>query len=190
PAGRAVIAAAAGAPAALPDLTALIGEKEAEVRRDPRNDRTWAALGAAYVERGTRTADSAYYPKAERALRTSLKVRPQRNAEALDGLAALAAARGDWRATKKWGEAAAKLAPARFSTYSALVDAYQGLGDYKAAGRSLEKLSELASGTGVTLRTAAVYQDRGWREDAAAVLTDAAARAGTPTEQAALLHRG
>ncbi|MEV3860926.1 tetratricopeptide repeat protein [Streptomyces sp. NPDC050095] len=189
PAGRAVIAAAAGAPAALPDLTALIGEREAELRKNPRDDGTWAALGAAYVERGTRTADSAYYPKAEHALRTSLRIHPQGNAQALDGLAALAAARGDWRGAKKWGEAATKLAPGSWTAYSALVDAYQGLGDYKAAGRTLEKLSELASGTGVTLRTAAVYRDRGWREDAAAVLTDAAARAGTPTEQAALLHR-
>lgn len=190
PAGRAVIAAAAGAPAALPDLGALIGEREAAVRTNPRDDRSWAALGAAYVERGSRTADSAYYPKADRALRSSLKVRPKANVAALDGLAALAAARGDWRGAKSWGEQALKLAPGRWSTYSSLIDAYQGLGDYKAAGRSLEKLSELASGTAVTLRTAAVYRDRGWREDAAAVLSDAAAGAGTPTEQAALLTRG
>ncbi|WP_428954395.1 tetratricopeptide repeat protein [Streptomyces sp. cg35] len=189
PAGRAVIAASAGAPAALPDLTALIGEREAELRKNPRDDRTWAALGAAYVERGTRTADAAYYSKAEQALRSSVKARPKGNVEALDGLAALAAARGDWRAAKNWGEAARKLAPERWSTYSGLVAAYQGVGDYKAAGRSLDKLSELASGTAVTLRTAAVYRDRGWREDAAAVLSDATARAGTPTEQAALLHR-
>ncbi|MCQ4213706.1 tetratricopeptide repeat protein [Streptomyces longispororuber] len=190
PAGRAVIAAAVGAPASLPDLTALIGEREAQVRTHPRDDRSWAALGAAYVERGSRTAESAYYPKAEQALRSSLKVRPKGNVAALDGLAALATARGDWPGAKKWGEAARKLAPERWTAYSSLVDAYQGLGDYKAAGRALEKLSELSSGTAVTLRTAAVYQDRGWREDAAAVLSDAAARAGTPAERAALLLRG
>ncbi|MEV1020845.1 tetratricopeptide repeat protein [Streptomyces sp. NPDC050264] len=190
PAGRAVIAASAGAPASLPDLTALIGEREAEVRRNPRDDRTWAALGTAYVERGTRTADSAFYPRAEQALRSSLTVRPQRNVEALDGLAALAAARGDWPGAKKWGEAATRLAPNRWPAYSALIDAYQGLGDYKAAGKALDKLSGLATGTSVTLSTATVYRDRGWREDAAALLTDAAARAGTPTERAALLQRG
>ncbi|WP_338697027.1 tetratricopeptide repeat protein [Streptomyces sp. Q6] len=184
-----MIAAAAGAPASLPDLGALIAERQAQVRANPRDDRSWAALGAAYVERGARTADSAYYPKAERALRSSLAARPEGNVEALDGLAALAAARGDWRGARKWGEAAVKLAPGRWSAYSGLVDAYQGLGDYKAAGRALEKMSGLTSGTALTLRTAAVYRDRGWREDAAAVLSDAAARASTPAERAALLLR-
>ncbi|MBO1337746.1 tetratricopeptide repeat protein [Streptomyces sp. VRA16 Mangrove soil] len=192
PAGRAVIAAAVGAPASLPDLTALIGERETYLRTHPRDGLSWAALGAAYVERGSRTAETAYYPKAERALRSSLKVRPKGNAEALDGLAALAAARGDWRSARIWGEAAVKAAPKRWSSYVALVDAYRGTGDYKAAGRTLETLTGLTSGAGttVTLRTAAVYRDRGWREDAATVVADASARAGTATEKAALLQRG
>ncbi|MFJ4715709.1 tetratricopeptide repeat protein [Streptomyces sp. NPDC088785] len=192
PAGRAVIAAAAGAPAALPDLAALIGEQEARVRARPRDGLAWAALGAAYVERGSRTARTTDYPRAERALRGSLAVRPGGNVEALDGLAALAAARGDWRGARQWGEAAVRVAPKRWSSYVALVDAYRGVGDYKAADRTLEKLTGLSSGAGtsVTLRTAAVYGDRGWREDAAAVLADATARAGTPAERAALSQRG
>ncbi|MFD8568295.1 tetratricopeptide repeat protein [Streptomyces sp. NPDC059639] len=191
PAGRAVIAAAVGAPAALPDLTALIGEREARVRAHPRDGLSWAALGAAYVERGSRTARTADYPLAERALRSSLAARPKGNVEALDGLAALAAARGDWRGARVYGEAAVKVAPKRWSSYVALVDAYRGTGDYKAADRTLEKLTGLSSGAGtsVTQRTAAVYGDRGWREDAAAVLADASARAGTPAERAALLRQ-
>ncbi|MZD07518.1 tetratricopeptide repeat protein, partial [Streptomyces sp. SID5785] len=126
----------------------------------------------------------------ERALRASLKVRPHGNAAALDGLAALAVARGDWRGARTYGERARKLAPDSWSPYAHLVDAGQGLGDAKATGRNLEKLTELASGTAVTLRTVAVYRDRGWREDAEAVLSDAEIRAGTPAEQAALLQRG
>ncbi|MER5949209.1 hypothetical protein ABT127_24480 [Streptomyces sp. NPDC001904] len=192
PAGRAVIAAAVGAPAALPDLTALIGEREARVRVQPRDGVSWAALGAAYVERGARTARTDDFPRAERALRSSLAARPKGNVEALDGLAALAAARGDWRGAREYGEAAVKLAPKRWASYVSLVDGYRGTGDYKAADRTLEKLTGLSSGAGtaVTLRTAAVYGDRGWREDAAAVLADASARAGTPAERAALLQRG
>ncbi|QNS05950.1 tetratricopeptide repeat protein [Streptomyces xanthii] len=190
PAGRAAIAAAVGAPAALPDLTALIREREAGVREHPRDDGALAELGAAYVERGTRTARTADFPRAERALRDSLRARPNGNAAALDGLAALAVARGDWPGARAFGERARKLAPRRWSSYAYLVDAYQGLGNGKAAGKNLEKLTELASGTAVTLRTVAVYRDRGWREDAEAVLSDAVARAGTPAEQAALLARG
>lgn len=189
PVARAQTAVGAGVPASLPDLAALIGDREAHLRAHPRDDQSWAVLGTAYVEQGRRTATPAYYPKAEQALRTSLKARPKGNVEALDGLAALANARGDFRAGKKWGEAAVKLAPKRWTTYPLLLDAYTGLGDYKATRKALDKLLELRSGPTVTARAARVYWDRGWREDAAAAVADAAARAATPTEQAAFLQQ-
>ncbi|WP_371598133.1 tetratricopeptide repeat protein [Streptomyces sp. NBC_00564] len=189
PVARAQTAVGAGVPASLPDLAALIGDREAHLRAHPRDDQSWAVLGTAYVEQGRRTATPAYYPKAEQALRTSLKARPKGNVEALDGLAALANARGDFRAGKKWGEAAVKLAPKRWTTYPLLLDAYTGLGDYKATRKTLDKLLELRSGPTVTARAARVYWDRGWREDAAAAVADAAARAATPTEQAAFLQQ-
>ncbi|MCX4974059.1 lipopolysaccharide assembly protein LapB [Streptomyces sp. NBC_00620] len=189
PVARAQTAVGAGVPASLPDLAALIGDREAHLRAHPRDVQSWAVLGTAYVEQGRRTATPAYYPKAEQALRTSLKARPKGNVEALDGLAALANARGDFRAGKKWGEAAVKLAPKRWTTYPLLLDAYTGLGDYKATRKALDKLLELRSGPTVTARAARVYWDRGWREDAAAAVADAAARAATPTEQAAFLQQ-
>ncbi|WP_371548882.1 tetratricopeptide repeat protein [Streptomyces sp. NBC_00554] len=189
PVARAQTAVGAGVPASLPDLAALIGDREAHLRAHPRDVQSWAVLGTAYVEQGRRTATPAYYPKAEQALRTSLKSRPKGNVEALDGLAALANARGDFRAGKKWGEAAVKLAPKRWTTYPLLLDAYTGLGDYKATRKTLDKLLELRSGPTVTARAARVYWDRGWREDAAAAVADAAARAATPTEQAAFLQQ-
>ncbi|MEU7582778.1 tetratricopeptide repeat protein [Streptomyces sp. NPDC041068] len=189
PAGRAMAAVGAGAPAALPDLTALIGERETHVRAHPGDDQSWAVLGQAYVAQGVRSADVAYYPKAESALRTSLKARPQGNAEALTGLAVLANARHDFRAAKKWGELAAKQAPKRWTAYPALIDAYSGLGDAKGVGRALESLQELGSGPAVMTRAGQVYRSRGWREDANAALTDAAALAEAPAEKAACLHR-
>jgi tetratricopeptide (TPR) repeat protein len=82
-----------------------------------------------------------------------------------------------------------KLAPKRWTTYPLLIDAYTGLGDYKATKRTLDKLLELHSGPAVMARAAAVYRDRGWREDAAAQLADAAAKATAPAEQAAWLQR-
>ncbi|MER5955129.1 tetratricopeptide repeat protein [Streptomyces sp. NPDC001939] len=188
-AGHAMIAAAMGAAASLPDLTALIREREARLRTDPRDAQSWAVLGAAYVEYGLRTADPTYYPKAERALRTSLKTRPTGNVDALDGLAALANARHDYRTAKKWGEASLKLAPKRWTTYPLLIETYGRLGDYKAVDRSLETLTKLRSGAAVMAREGQVYRDRGWRDDALASLTDAAALAATPSEQAACLHR-
>ncbi|MFJ1974645.1 tetratricopeptide repeat protein [Streptomyces sp. NPDC087903] len=190
PGAQALTAVTAGVPAALPGLAALIGEREAHLRTHPKDARSWAVLGTAYVEQGRRTADAAScYPRAERALRTSLKVRGRGNAEALEGLAALANARRDFPAARTWAEAALKLDRGRWTTYPQLIDAYTGLGDYKATGRTLDKLLELRSGAAVRAWAATVYRDRGRREDAAAALSDAAAAARSPAEQAAWLER-
>ncbi|MFH8986572.1 tetratricopeptide repeat protein [Streptomyces sp. NPDC017940] len=189
PSGRAMAAVGAGTPAALSDLAVLIGEREAHLRAYPADDESWSVLGSAYVERGLRTADSGYYPKAERALRTSLKARPEGNVQALTGLAALGNARHDYRAAKKWGERAVRLAPRRWTAHAALLDAYRGLGDTKGVARALEQVRKLRSGAAVRVRTGTVFRDRGWREDAAAALTDAAALAKGPAERAVCLYQ-
>lgn len=192
PGAQAQEAVTAGAAAALPDLAALIGERESRVRTHPKDARSWAVLGAAYVEQGRRTADAAYYPRAEKALRTSLRVRAKGNDEkvaALGGLAALANARRDFRAARRWAEAARKLEPKRWTTYPLLIDACTGLGDHEAARGALDQLMKLHSGPAVMARAAAVYRDRGWREDAAAQLADAVAGAEAPAERAAYLER-
>lgn len=168
PAARAATAVVAGMPVALPDLVALIGDHEAHVRAHPRDERSWAVLGAAYVEQGRRTAASAYFPKAEQALRTSLETKPKGNLTALEGLAALANARNDFRTGRKWAEEALKLAPKRWTAYPLLIDSCSGLGDYKASRGALEKLQGLHHGPPVLAEAAQVYWDRGWREDAVA----------------------
>ncbi|WP_327315391.1 tetratricopeptide repeat protein [Streptomyces sp. NBC_01235] len=190
PGAQAGTAIRAGVPAALSDLAVLIDERESRVRAHPKDARSWAVLGTAYVEQGRRTAATALlYPRAEQALRTSLKVRPRGNAEALDGLAALSNARRDFPAALAWGEAARKLAPTRWTTYPQLIDAYTGLGDYKKARQALDRLMALHSGPAVRARAAGVYWDWGRREDAQAALADAAAGASAPAEQAAWLER-
>lgn len=189
PEARALAAVGSGVPAALPDLEALVEERERRVERHPGDAAAWAVLGAARVEQGLRRADPAYWPRAEKALRTSLKVRPKDNAPALRGLAALANARRDFAGAREWGEAARKLEPERWTTYPLLIEASAGLGDDEETGKLLERLKELRSGPAVMARAAAVYRDRGWREDAAAKLADAASAAGEPAERAAYLER-
>ncbi|MER7489768.1 tetratricopeptide repeat protein [Streptomyces sp. NPDC126497] len=186
---RALAAVTGGVPAALPDLAALAGERERRVREHPRDAEAWAVLGAARVEQGLRLADPAYWTRAEEALRTSLKVRAKGNAPALRGMAALANARRDFAGARKWGQAARKLEPGRWTTYPLLIEASAGLGDDEEAGRLLERLKELRSGPAVMAWAAAVYRDRGWREDAAAELADAAPTARGPAERAAYLER-
>ncbi|MFG3494410.1 tetratricopeptide repeat protein [Streptomyces sp. NPDC047928] len=191
PAARAVAAAHAGAQASLPELAALITDREKWLRAHPGDDASWAALGAAYVERGARTGRAADFPRAERALKRSLAAHPaaEGNVDAQLAMGALANARGDFRAAKRWGEAAAKQRPRRWQTYPVLIDAYGGLGDQAAAGKAAERLRELRSGAPALTGAARVYRDLGWREDAAAAAQDAVALAASPAEKAACLAR-
>ncbi|MFF7606094.1 tetratricopeptide repeat protein [Streptomyces parvulus] len=190
PAAVARGAVTTGVPAALGDLAVLIGDRESHLRAHPLDGASWAVLGSAYVEQGRRTADTANWAKAEKALNTSLKVGAERNPQALEGLAALAVARRDFPAAKKWGESAARAAPKRWTAHAVLIEAYTGLGDHKGVGRALDKVLELRAGTpAAKARAAAVYRDRGWREDAAAQISDAAAAATAPAERAAYLEQ-
>ncbi|WP_301554199.1 tetratricopeptide repeat protein [Streptomyces aureus] len=191
PAERATIAAHAGAQAALPDLAALIGDREKWLRAHPDDDASWAELGAAYTERGARLGDVRDYPRAEKALRRSLAERPaaRGNTAAQLGLAALAGARGDWKSAKEWGEKVRKADPHRWPAYPVLMDAYNGLGDYKAAQKAMETLEGLHAGAVVRTRAAQTYRDRGWREDADAAALDAVALAETAPDKAAALAR-
>ncbi|QEU85991.1 tetratricopeptide repeat protein [Streptomyces viridosporus] len=186
---RALAAVTSGVPPSLPDLAALVEERGRHLEEHPKDAESWAVLGAARVEQGRRLADPAHWSRAEKALRTSLKVRPKGNARALRGLAALANARRDYAGARRWGEEARKLEPKRWTTYPLLIEACTGLGDHKAAGDMLDRLAALRSGPEVMARAAAVYRDRGWREDAAVQLADAVSAAGEPAERAAYLEQ-
>ncbi|PZT69380.1 hypothetical protein DN402_21545 [Streptomyces sp. SW4] len=188
PAALARSAVTGGAPAALSDLAVLIDEHEARLRERPRDAASWAVLGAAYLELGRRTADAGQYPRARRALESALRHRP-RDARALEAMASLAVARRDFPAARKWAEAARDAAPRRWTAQAVLAEAYTGLGKHEAVAKALERMTELGSGPAVKARAAAVYRDMGWREDAAAQISDAAAAAATPAQRAAYLEQ-
>ncbi|MEU1468849.1 tetratricopeptide repeat protein [Streptomyces sp. NPDC005761] len=191
PVSRAMSATAAGSPASLSDLTALIGDRQKWVGTHPSDAQSWAVLGSAYVEWGRRASDAAYYTRAEQALKRSLNVRPgdRGNEAAWVGLASLANARRDFVTAKKWGETVRARQPRQWAVYPELIDAYNGLGDYKSATKAVEKYAALRSGVPSLGLTAQMYRDRGWREDALATAQDAANRAKTPAEKAVCLSR-
>ncbi|MEU6806817.1 tetratricopeptide repeat protein [Streptomyces neyagawaensis] len=180
---------AAGLSVGSDELAVLVADREKRVRTRPRDSGAWAVLGAAYVERARRTGRVSDLPRAEKALRASLRLRPRGNADALDGMTALANTRRDFPAALRWGERAVEASPGRWTSYALLLDAYDGLGRYKAVRGTLERLLDADSGPAAQAWAARVYWDQGRREDAAAVLADAAAAAGTPAEEAALWGR-
>ncbi|MFD5204013.1 tetratricopeptide repeat protein [Streptomyces sp. NPDC058375] len=191
PVERAEAATTAGSPASLSDLTALIGDRQKWVESHPKDAPSLATLGTAYVEWARRSADTAYYARAEQALKRSLEAQPgeRGNGEAWVGLAALANARHDFLAAKRWGETVKKQQPKAWSVYPVLIDAYTGLGDRKAATAATEKFGELRTGVPALARTADLYRGHGWREDALATAREAADRATQPAEKAEALHR-
>ncbi|MFE5240227.1 MULTISPECIES: tetratricopeptide repeat protein [unclassified Streptomyces] len=190
PVARAEAAAAAGSPASLSDLTALIGDRQKWVETHPADAPSWAVLGTAYVEWGRRSADAAYYTRAEQALQRSLAAQPgeRGNTEAWVGLGALAVARNDFLAAKKWGETVRARQPKSWTAYPVLIEAYNGLGDYAAAAKATEKFGTLRKGAPALARTSQMYRNQGWREDALATAQEAADLAATPAEKAAALH--
>ncbi|WP_327311013.1 tetratricopeptide repeat protein [Streptomyces sp. NBC_01243] len=190
PVSRALRATAAGAPASLSDLTALIGDRQQWVGAHPSDARSWALLGTAYVEWGRRAADAAYYGRAEQALKRSLDVRPGENGNtaALVGLAELADARHDFVAARKWGETVRAREPKQWAVYPALIDAYGGLGDHKAVSTAVERFAALRAGVPALVQTARMHLDRGRPEDALAGARAAADRATTPAQKAECLH--
>ncbi len=191
PVERAEAAATAGSPASLSDLTALIGDRQKWVESHPEDAPSLATLGTAYVEWARRSADTAYYPRAEQALKRSLEEQPgeRGNGAAWLGLAALANARHDFLAAKRWGETVRKQQPKAWNVYPVLIDAYTGLGDQKAATAATETFGELRKGVPALARTADLYRGHGWREDALATAREAADRATQPAEKAEALHR-
>ncbi|MFF8985693.1 tetratricopeptide repeat protein [Streptomyces globisporus] len=191
PVERAEAAATAGSPASLSDLTALIGDRQKWVESHPKDAPSLATLGTAYVEWARRSADTAYYARAEQALKRSLEAQPgeRGNGAAWLGLAALANARHDFLAAKRWGETVKKQQPKAWNVYPVLIDAYTGLGDRKAATAATETFGELRKGVPALARTADLYRGNGWREDALATAREAADRATQPAEKAEALHR-
>lgn len=191
PSERAASAVGMGAPASATDVVALVADRERWVAAHADDDASWAVLGSAYLEQARRTADSAWYPKAEKALKRSLEVRPAEkgNFEAMTGMGALANARRDFGTARKWGELVRAQSPKRWTAYPVLVDAYTGLGDYKGAQKAMERLLELRPGLVAHVRASQVYRDRGWREDAVVSMEAAAASAKSPAEKAYALFR-
>ncbi|MFJ2597960.1 tetratricopeptide repeat protein [Streptomyces erythrochromogenes] len=191
PSERAATAVGMGAPASATDVVALVADREKWVASHADDDSSWAVLGSAYLEQARRTADSAWYPKAEKALKRSLEVRPAEkgNFDAMTAMGSLANARRDFGTGRKWGELVRAQAPRRWTAYPVLVDAYTGLGDYKGAQKAMELLLELRPGLAAHVRASQVYRDRGWREDAVVSMESAAAAAKAPAEKAYALFR-
>ncbi|MFC5835902.1 tetratricopeptide repeat protein [Nonomuraea insulae] len=169
------------------ELAGSIEAAQNRLRGQPDDAAVWASLGNLYLEQARRTADAAYYDKAQGAFERSLRL-PTADGEpyidAVIGMGALSNAEHDFAGAVRWGERARKAAPYRWPLYGVLTDAYLELGRYDRAEATLRSMlnghPDLASFT----RAARLEQLRGRTEPARRLLHRACEIAGDPAEYA------
>jgi tetratricopeptide (TPR) repeat protein len=142
-------------------LTGMIDRAQQRLRAVPGDWTTWADLGLVYLERARVTADPALYPKAEGALRESMRLRPSGNDAALTGLGALATARHEFAVARDHARAALKINPYSAEAVGVLVDAQTQLGDARAATAAAQRMLDLRPGLPAYARAAYDLEQHG-----------------------------
>jgi len=163
-------------------LAGSIARAQEHLRAVPRDYVTWAALGSEYVESARVTADPTYYPKAEGALRRSLKLRPTGNPAALVGLGALANARHEFAAARNLAHRVLRMDPYSADAYGVLADAQTQLGDRPAATEAIQHMLDLRPGLAAYARASYDLEQQGRLGDAAALMRRALTDAVDPPD--------
>ncbi|WP_149823320.1 tetratricopeptide repeat protein [Streptomyces tailanensis] len=154
------------------DLDTAVAGLQAHLREQPKDFGSWSTLGLAYVEQARTKGDPSRYPQAEKALKRSLKLRPD-NDPALAGLAALAAARHEFEDALGYADRALKENPYSERALCTRIDALVELGRYDEALKAARLADTRRPGIPVFTRYAYVYELRGDVKTAKRVLEQA-----------------
>jgi tetratricopeptide (TPR) repeat protein len=165
-------------------LAASITRAQKHLSAVPGDYDAWAALGSAYTERARVTADPAYYPKAEGALRRSLQLRPTGNPAALVGLGALANARHGFATARDLAHRALRMDPYSADAYGVLADAQTQLGHPAAATDAIQHMLDLRPGLAAYARASYDLEQQGRLGDAVALMRRALGDAVDPADVA------
>ncbi len=175
---------APGAAAARGDLSAAIVALQTRLRQQPNDASAWASLGLGYVEQAKATVDPTYYPKAEGALRRSLKLDTKDNFAAPAGMAALAAARHDFAGARRWAERGLTVNPANATLYGALADAATQLGDYPASMTAIQRMLDISPDADALSRASYSWELRGDLEQARSLMQRALDSSSSASQKA------
>jgi tetratricopeptide (TPR) repeat protein len=175
-------AAPVGTPAAAAQPADPIIRAQERVRLVPGDWRAWAALAVAYVERGRTTADPTNYPRADEAVRRSLAVRPTGNGEALVAQGALANARHEFAAARRFAVDATKINGYDAEAYAVLADAETQLGNVAAATAAVQRQLDLRPGLSAYARASYDLELRGKVAEATGLMRQALEAAVSPAD--------
>ncbi|WP_405838498.1 tetratricopeptide repeat protein [Streptomyces sp. NBC_01518] len=160
-------------------LDASIASLQAHLRTQPKDFDGWATLGLAYVEQARTKGDPSRYPQAQAALQRSLKISPN-NENALEGRAALAAARHEFAQALTYADQVLKENPYSERALCSRIDALVELGRYADAEKAADLADARKPGVPVFTRYAYVHELRGDVTTARKVLEQALAAATSP----------
>ena len=165
-------------------LQQAIASLQARLKSLPEDAQSWATLGLAYVQEARVTADPSYYPKAEGALRRSLRLQPKDNFAADTGEGALAAARHDFTGALGWGEQAREINPYNGNVYGVIGDAQIELGRYDDAFATFQHMVDIKPDLSSYARASYARELQGDVPGAIADMRLALDAAGTPEDRA------
>ena len=160
-------------------LDASIAALQAHLRGQPKDFDGWATLGLAYVEQARTKGDPSRYPQAQAAFTRSLKISPN-NENALEGRAALAAARHEFAEALGYADKVLKENPYSERALCSRIDALVELGRYDEASKAADLADARKPGVPVFTRYAYVHELRGDVKTARTVLEQALAAATSP----------
>ena len=176
------VRAAADPPRGGDALTVAISRAQERLRQVPGDHPTWAGLGSAYVQQARITGDPTYYPRAQAALDRSLRLNRSTNSTAMVGHGALANARHDFAAGKRWATRALTVNAYDAGAYAVLTDAATQLGQYPEATAAITRALNLKPGVPTFTRASYDLEIHGRPADAAAALRRALDDAAGPAD--------
>jgi tetratricopeptide (TPR) repeat protein len=182
------------APTAMPVGTGRQGaveRLEARVAARPDDHVAWASLAVAYVDDAAVTGNSDRYRQADEALARSLDINNRDNFTAQLGLAAVAAARHDFRKAEAHARRGLELNPSSAALHGVLSDALIQLGRYDEAFATVQRMVDLSPDTASLARVAYTHELKGNTERARAVWARVRDQAPNADDRAlALFHLG
>ena len=127
------------------DTGDLIKSLQARIKRYPEDHAAYAALGAAYLQKGRETADAADYELAKGALEKSLDLvsNDPSAAFATTQMAVLCMVEHRFEDALAWSQKALALGSGDPSPWAIAGDALADLGDYKGAAGAYTRLTHI-----------------------------------------------
>ncbi len=170
------------------DVAAGIVSEQTRLKAVPKDWSAWASLGALYTAQARLTADPTYYAKADGALSTSLRIKPDDNAAALTGQATLASSRHDFLGALALARKSERLNAYNTPNLGVMVDALVELGRYPQAFAVLQRMVDLKPGVASFARVSYSYELRGDTTGARYALEQTLQVAQSPADRAFALQ--